>query len=244
MSDPAEIVDSSMLGGLQPIRLPRARHERAQRPWWEASRLCAIRHFIEPGAVVYDIGAEQGDFTALYAMWGARVVAVEPNPKAWPAIRLCCEANGVGPMACFDGFAAAESNTGWLGVDEGEGVWPASSTESYDPATGFLTIAEYPDVPRLTVDHLSGMVGEPGIITIDVEGAEGEVLRGASYVLAKDRPYVFVSLHPDEWLATYGDTQAGITALMMDAGYEWVPVATDPHERHDLWVPAEKMWPR
>lgn len=236
----ADIVDSSMLGGLQPIRLPRARHDRAQRAWWEAGRLCALRSLLTPGDVLVDVGAEAGDMSALYALWGARVVAVEPNWLAWPSIRACFEANRVAPYATFEGFLADATDSSW---NVRFGGWPPTSEDDYTAAHDFRTLAEYPDLPRTTVDHLAGVLGAPvRHLCIDVEGAEGRVLAGAASVLAEDRPYVWLSLHPDEWLAVYGDSEQTIRQLAKDAEYEWVPISADPHERHVLLCPDERFW--
>lgn len=38
-------------------------------PMWEAERLDSIHANVKPGDVVYDVGAEQGDFSALFGTW-------------------------------------------------------------------------------------------------------------------------------------------------------------------------------
>ena len=88
--------------------LPEHRHDRPEWPWWEATRLAAMYHFIGEGDVVYDIGAEEGDFPALFAKWGAQVVLVEPNPLVWPNIKAIFDANELSHMVIgsFVGFAS------------------------------------------------------------------------------------------------------------------------------------------
>lgn len=233
------MVDSSMLGGLQPIALPKARHDRPQRDWWEATRLCAIRALLEPGDVLIDVGAEAGDQSALFAMWGAQVVCVEPNWLAWPSIRICFEANDVQPLACFDGFASCSDGVWNLHLDG----WPTATLEPYTAATDFRTLHEYPELPRSTVDTLAEHLAvSVDVVTVDVEGAEGRVLAGMERVLAEDRPYVFLSLHPDEWLSVYGDSEATVRRRVQEAGYEWVPLTDEVHERHVLLCPLERFW--
>lgn len=52
------------------LRLPDDRVEfHAERPGWEAERLASCAELMKPEMVVYDIGAECGDFTALYGLW-------------------------------------------------------------------------------------------------------------------------------------------------------------------------------
>ncbi len=232
------MVSSAMLGGLQPIVLTKARHERTSRAWWEAGRLCAMRSFVQPGDLVIDVGAEAGDFSALYALWGARVVCVEPNWLAWPSIKAHFEANEVRPHACFEGFAADTSSDKWMMVNYD---YPNAAQGEYTAAHDFRTLAEYDEIQRLTIDKMA----EDQFVRhlcIDVEGAEGRVLAGATRVLSNDRPMVWLSLHPDEWLAVYGDSEASIRQLADDAGYTWVPISQDPHETHCLWVPNERFW--
>jgi FkbM family methyltransferase len=57
----------------------------------------------------------------------------------------------------------------------------------------------------------------PNVIKIDVEGAEGMVLRGAEAVLREFHPAVIVSVHPF-WLPP-GDSLAAILELMNSLGY-------------------------
>lgn len=237
MGDP-EMVASSMLGDLQPIQLPKARHERPSRAWWEAGRLACVRHFVEPGDVLIDVGAEAGDMSALYALWGAQVVCVEPNWLAWPSIKACFDANGVEPLACVEGFCGPRDGSEWTMVHG----WPASAQRPYTAAHDFRTLAEYPEIQRAPMDEIASTVGPVRHVCIDVEGAEGQVLAGASRVLAEDRPYIYLSLHPDKWLAVYGDSQQSILELVAAADYEWVPISADPHERHILLCPSERFW--
>jgi hypothetical protein len=111
------------------LLLPEHRHFRREWPWFEAGRLHAMRHFIGDGDVVFDIGAEEGDFPALWATWGAEVVLVEPNDRVWPNIRAIFEANDLGHrvLATFSGFAGPEPRDlpeqSWLHVDG----WPNSA---------------------------------------------------------------------------------------------------------------------
>jgi hypothetical protein len=81
------------------------------------------------------------------------------------------------------------------------------------------------------------------VLTLDVEGAELEVMKGAAAVLHRYRPLVFISEHWTFMPDIYGYEMPALHAHMADAGYERVFLATD-HETHALYVPAERMWPR
>jgi len=62
--------------------VPRAIQYLQDSTGWEVERLAAMHAVVKPSDVVYDIGAEQGDMTALLASWAfsGAVVAIEPNP--------------------------------------------------------------------------------------------------------------------------------------------------------------------
>lgn len=216
-----------------------------------------MNHFIKPGDVVYDVGAEEGDFPALFALWGADVVLIEPNPKVWPNIRAIFEANElvdhVSGIWC--GFAGDEyrPNGDWVAEHVGahrderdNDLWPLCSRGPVISDHGFLVLPERPDVPVITLDTLRSSYGAPQHITIDVEGAELTVLRGADKILRTYRPYVFVSVHIDmPWIDEKypGDTGEKLNEYMAERDYEGVYLTTD-HEQHWIYVPKEKMWQR
>lgn len=235
----------TLINGRWPLVLPDHRAARVEWPWWEAQRLAAMAHFIGPGDVVYDIGAEEGDFPCLFASWGARVVLAEPNPKAWPNIRATFEANGLHPAGWWVGLI---SDRCWRVDDEhrmGSSDWPDFAYDELIAEHGFFHLAEHEGVsPGLTLDELVSRTGlAPTVVTLDVEGGEGHVLRGATDTLRYTRPLVFCSVHPEFLQDLYGETAEQLSAYMAEAGYEEVFLCED-HERHTLWVPAERMWPR
>ncbi len=212
---------------------------------WERERLDAVHaafttvHGDNPPCV-YDIGAELGDLTGLYATWGARIVAVEPTPGMWPHIREVFELNNIAEhiAGCFVGFCAAESTTGW-DRDFVAGPWPAWSRGARRSDPGFGHLNETPG-DRVTLDELVATIGEPpSIVTVDVEGSELEVLRGAVWTLSMHRPDVFVSIHPDFMADRYGQTPVELHDWMEQAGYESVFLAED-HEEHFHYIPEER----
>lgn len=235
------------INGRWTLLLPQHRAERAQ--WnienggWETERIAAMAESIGPGSVVYDIGAEEGDLPALWASWGAEVVLVEPNPLVWPNMKVIFEANDlVGLLrGWFVGFAGEHARlpVGTFQEDyvwDEWGIWPKCAFGSVIGDHGFLVLEERPDVPVTTVDALAQEWGAPTHITIDVEGAELTVLRGARDVLLGQRPTVFVSIHTDlPWMELRypGDTRDSVIAFMNLVGYDGEHLATD-HEEH--WV--------
>lgn len=213
----------TLINNRWPILLPAHRAARESWAWHEAARFAAMSTVIGPGDVVWDIGAELGDHAALYAMWGAQVVLCEPNPKAWPNIRAIWEANGLDlPLATWDGFISDRDD----GVDWGiAGGWPAAVEGDVVGDHGSFTLGEE-RATETTVDALAERVKTPTVLTIDVEGSELQVLRGATHTLEEHRPHVFVSIHPELAAIHYGnmDITAAVREFMIQHGY--------PHARH------------
>lgn len=137
--------------------------------------------FISKGALAFDIGAHVGDRTASFLRLGASVVALEPQPRVFRALRLIhgrtphavlrCEAAGREP-AEID-MHLNSSN-------------PTVSTASSDLLAAAPLVEEWKDevwdttirVPVTTLDQLIAQHGMPDFVKIDVEGHELEVLMG------------------------------------------------------------------
>lgn len=239
------------INGRWNLLLPEHRAHRPEWPWWEATRLAAMANFIGNGDVVYDIGAEEGDFPALFAQWGAEVVLVEPNPKVWPNIKAIFEANDlVNKIAgSFVGFAAqgiadAEVGLGWQEAVIQARLFPKCADGPVIGDHGFRHLAQETDTtPQITLGHLAYMLDvQPTHITIDVEGSELSVLRGAQGVLRESRPYVWCSVHPDPLKDFYCEDPQAVYDLMESLDYKRVFLTFD-HESHELFVPTEKCWP-
>jgi FkbM family methyltransferase len=196
----AEMV-KARINGAYDITLPRHRADRPE--WytdtgWEKARLAALRMKIirqrsvatEP--VVYYVGAEEGEMPALCQMWGAKVVMFEPNQKVWPNIRAIWEANKLElPAGIFVGFASASTELhpphdyDIEGRDITESGWPLCSDMPVIGDHGFKELYQESDgIPQIKIDDFvahSGIV--PTVMSIDVEGSEWEVLRGAERTL-------------------------------------------------------------
>lgn len=229
-----------------PLLLPSHRADRPEWPWWEAGRLASMWHHLavphlheyrmtgKPnGEVVYDIGAEEGDFPALFSSWGCDVVLFEPNDRVWPNIKAIWEANQLRPpLAMFVGFAGPDDDSSVsIGRADPEWAlperhWPVAADGPVIGDHGFKTMPEYPEVPRCSIDAMvRGGIKPPTALTIDVEGAEYEVLYGAVGTIYEHRPKIWVSVHPEAAAETYNrpDVLKDIQMLLLDCGYPLNP---------------------
>jgi FkbM family methyltransferase len=138
--------------------------------------------FVRPGALVFDVGAHLGDRTAAFAGLGARVVALEPQPKVARLLhRLVGHLDGV---TILEEAVGAREGTATLAVSPRT---PTVSTLSERwreamPARneGFRTVRWVDDVevPVTTLDALIDRYGLPDFCKLDIEGYEAEALAG------------------------------------------------------------------
>lgn len=220
----------TVINGRWNLLLP---EHRAKRPeWatgWEPERLDAMYREISESKKrpykVIDVGAEEGDMSAILSMDHVDMLLIEPNEKAWPNIRAIFEANGRKVPRTFYGFAAA---TGTLSPSISND-WPSCSTGAIDPEHGFSHLAENsPTIPRIRIDELNF---EPDMITIDVEGSEWEVLKGAEQTLRTKKPVLFMSVHPEFMFNNHSQYEGDMHAWLRSIGYTGKHLAYD-HEHH------------
>ena len=202
-----------------------------ERPGWEAERLATCFEMMAPGMTIYDLGAEVGDFTALYGMWvgpTGTVVPVEPSPQSWPSIKTHWYANGLPPIkAFFPGFVSDVTDLSPMEhirdpriVDRSG--WPECASNQIRPEFGFRHLAQQTaDTPQITLDDLVARTGLiPDAIVMDIEGAEFSALKGCRQVLERDRPIMWVSVHPQTMRDWYEAELDDILHLMDDVEYD------------------------
>jgi len=77
------------------------------------------------------------------------------------------------------------------------------------------------------------------VITIDVEGSELEVLRGAEQTLRALRPIVFVSVHPEFMRERWGQTPDDLLVQM--EMWDYIPTYLGyDHEQHWIFKPRPR----
>ncbi|MBP5893911.1 FkbM family methyltransferase [Streptomyces scabiei] len=170
-----------------------------------------------------DVGGWYGPWTHRLAARAARVVTVEPAPRLARLLAASAPANvRVVQAAASDGPGTARL---WLpsGDDGGRGV---SSLVRRDIHARAL------DVDCVTLDGLG--LTDVGFVKIDVDGNELAVLRGASGLLARDRPALFVELEARiQPIAPVVELLAGLgyAGWVLPAG-TWLPLVPATLEAH------------
>ncbi|MDN0194409.1 FkbM family methyltransferase [Streptomyces sp. S.PNR 29] len=213
---------AARLAPFLPARLVAAT-ARAVYPRFEPE-LARLADLCPPGCgTAVDVGGWYGPWTHRLAGLARQVVTVEPVPHLARLLADGCPGNvRVVRAAASDRPGIARL---WLPPDD-SGARGVSSLVRRDIHARAL------DVPCVTLDELG--LKDVGFVKIDVDGNEAAVLRGATGLLARDRPALFVELEcriqPIAPVVTY------LSLLGYDGwvlpGDTWVPLASFPLETH------------
>jgi Methyltransferase FkbM domain len=167
-----------------------------------------VRRFCEPGARCVDVGS----YNAYYALVFAKLSMARVRSYE------------------PDAHAAARSR-GNVALNPKL----ASLIEIREVAVGAISD---PQDACVTLDEDLDDWGTPGLLKVDVEGAERDVLSGAAGLLARDRPHVIVETHSQELEIACGDA-------LLRAGYApkvVTPRRLLPQHRsrdHNRWLVAD-----
>ncbi len=146
----------------------------------ERDFLRSLMATVRPGDVVIDIGANEGDFSAMVLELAsdAKVYAVEPHPKTFTRLSRRLGHNAT----CINVALASSPGTAKLfDYSNGDGSSHASLHKS---VIADIHKSDVSDV-EVTVETLGNLARSNGIadiflLKIDAEGAEYDILRGAA----------------------------------------------------------------
>ncbi len=195
---------------------------------------------VEPGSVVWDIGANVGLFTfcaAALAGTSGLVLAVEPDFWLAHLMTRSCRNLPVGRASTVEVLCASISDANR--VSKLEIAERARASNHLIEAVGSTQAAggrdRQPSV-SLSLDFLLDYFLAPALVKIDVETHELKVLQGATRLLKEVRPKIWCEVSPENSLA--------ITELLHSAGYSLLGAEVQPHPQiqrawfHTLAVPG------
>jgi FkbM family methyltransferase len=139
--------------------------------------------FVQPGALCFDIGAHLGSRSRAFLDLGARVVALEPQPRC--AAYLQKRWGGERRFTLIPKAVGVQAGTATLHINR---LNPTISTLAPDAWKHSMAAAawrrerwDHPlEVAATTLDRLIGAYGRPDFCKIDVEGFEAQALAGLS----------------------------------------------------------------
>ena len=178
------------------------------------------------GTTVIDIGANVGFFTVLLSRLvgeAGSVIAVEPLPINLDFINRHINLNKMENITVLP-----------VALSDKKGVMKFAS--SAHNSSAHLSEDGDLEVPVVTLDSLDDFTSPVSLVKIDVEGAEGDLLRGGEIFFKSHRPTIL--------LATHGEVQVkDCRDILTRYGYSMVCVSTDPYGSGcDEWLvkPNEK----
>lgn len=173
--------------------------------------LAAFLEKLRPGDVLYDIGGFRGVYTAAskLKMAGAITIHVfEPLKQNSEAIARICALNH---------FAGVEIVP--LAVGEGDAISGKINSRDGMLRLGDPAAVEEVKFQSVSLDQfISQGASPPSIMKIDVEGYEWAVLRGAQQCLQKNRPRLWLEVHPN-FLRAQGKTPEELLGWLKKIGY-------------------------
>lgn len=226
----AEMIKCKLNGKFEVV-LPKHRAERPE--WytdkgWEKKRLEHMHEHLSKSDVMYYIGVEEGDMTALCALWGAKLVMFEPNELVMPNIKAIWEANGLDLNDTFYPCFASDVTDNLID--------PVTVNDIQGEVIhnhGFKELRDPHGIPQLKIDDIVQKTGViPTALSLDIEGSEGRALRGAEQTLREHKPKIWLSLHPEFLREQYDEWGAELRDWIIKLGYKETLIDYPLHECH------------
>ncbi len=155
---------------------------------YEPDTVGFFRETVTPGMTCWDIGAQTGFYTCLFAVLTGetgRVCAYEPMPRSFEIITRNVRENRFGPRVAARNVACSNSR-GHVPMLAAANMYVVDRTSASATSIECVRLDEE-DLPL------------PGLIKIDVEGHEPAVLQGLSGVFARCNPILVLELN-EYWL--------------------------------------------
>lgn len=154
---------------------------------YEHAKQRLFARMLHSGDVVFDLGANVGFYTLLAAAKvgdAGRVIAFEPLPDNVRRIHQHLRLNHVKNVRVMEGAVGLRNGT-------------ARFEPHASNAMGKISTKGSVDVSLFSLDALtdSKTIPDPALMKVDVEGAEFDVLRGASRMLERARPAILLATH-------------------------------------------------
>lgn len=178
----------------------------------EAGPVGRLRDYVTPNSWTIDVGANIGMFTLRFARWvgeHGHVIAIEPEAQNFASLQRRIDPSGYARrISAIQAVAAETSGVLYLDVNPDH---PGDHKLGQD---GVPTTA-------VTLDGLLAESGDPSVslIKIDVQGAEMRVLAGATKVLARCRPALFLEVD-DAALRRQGASAKELFGHLAGLGYQ------------------------
>jgi FkbM family methyltransferase len=172
---------------------------------------------LSPGSVFVDVGASLGFYTVLAGRLvgpSGRVISCEPGPQNQSMLLLNIQTNDLKNVELFP-----------IAISDGPGIL------FYSRSGGNGIISEYNGDPRSlevgdlvearSLDRIIDCDERVDVMKVDVEGAEGQVIRGAEKTLRRCSPTLFFEFAPPALEVRSGMSGLEMLSLLAGLGYRF-----------------------
>jgi FkbM family methyltransferase len=179
---------------------------------YESHLTAVFERYCTPGMTVIDVGANLGYYSLLASGLvgpSGRVIALEPNSENCRLLLSSLRLNDAANVQLLP--VAADAQAGW--------AYYSTHVGSNGGLIADADLLSHPGtvVPTFRLDDL--VQGPVGFLKMDVEGAEGRVVRGATQIIERDRPIVTTELKEEMLRRVSGSTVADYLGYFEALGY-------------------------
>ncbi|MCC3774086.1 FkbM family methyltransferase [Streptomyces sp. UNOB3_S3] len=194
---------------------------------WEPHMTCWLRGRLQPGDTFVDVGANVGYFAFLAARLvgdQGRVVAIEASPVYHRALLRQAQLNGFTAVRAVNTAISDKREELTFALASARNLG-ANSVVPYDGPTASTFAIEARPLPEVL---LPSEIGAARVIKVDVEGAEGKVVRGMEPMFDRLRDDVEITVEvAPERMAKLGDSSEKLLDIMAKHGFHAYRLANE-----------------
>jgi FkbM family methyltransferase len=205
---------------------------------YEREEIAFVRRVLKAGDTAIDVGGHIGFFTMqMAAMVGPTGAAYsfEPYGPNADLLERSIDENRFADRVTFQ-RAAVGAATGTATLTFPVETLNSGGAYLLRAGTPPLTGNQTQDVPIVALDDMK-VRGRVRLIKMDVEGAEPQVIRGATRLLAEHRPVILSELHPTQLERASGTTPDEFLEQLRRVGYRARTIDGAPLDR----APADAL---
>lgn len=209
---------------------------------YEEPLVRTFTRLIRENSIVMDVGSYIGQYALLAAKYApkGKVFALEPHPESFERLRRNIFRNKMENIFALRKAAGREA--GFLPFEISAQHSQSGLLPNQGPITDQVEVMPLKEVvERYSLEWID-------LVKVDVEGAEGEVLRGADTILERFRPVVIVEM--DRYREkVWGDSPELLCSMLGELGYllyrlegwQYKPIANDTWDYANIVaIPKEK----
>ncbi|MEU9111125.1 FkbM family methyltransferase [Streptomyces sp. NPDC048483] len=194
---------------------------------WEPHMTHWLERRLRPGDTFVDVGANVGYYSLLASRLvggTGKVVAIEATPAFHRRVLLHTEMNRCDNVRAINAAVSDEPRKLTFILASSSNLGAASIVPYEGPAEATFEVDAYPLPDLLAPEEIASA----RVIKIDVEGAEGAVVRGMAPILEKLRPdaEITVEVNPER-MERLGDSVTELLETMREHGFHTYRLPND-----------------